>query len=172
MKTLNPIPSPYAEAAKVLLDKIRALRDEIPRFTPQLDGPPQRLGSKARVTDELLESTSVALERSRRLEIAAGTDAPTLRDAYAYMNAFKSVPKELRAMARAVEHTLRVERSRAGESALDIYAIARRLVKHEDGAELLAYVDDMRKSLKIKQPRKTNSTSDPASAETPTPSQK
>jgi len=176
MKTINPVPSPHAEAAKGLLDKIRALRDEIPRFTPELDGQPTHLGSKARVTDRLLESTSVAVERSKRLETAAGTDAPTLRDSYAYMIAYAPVVKEFLAMARAMAHTIRVERARAGESALDIYAIARRLVKYEDGAELLPYVEDMRKSFKNKQPRKTNSASGSASAVTsesaPAPSKK
>ena len=171
MKTLNPVPSPYAEAAKVLLDKIRSLRDDIPRFTAPGEGEVRILGARARVTDELLESASVAVERSPRLETAAGTDGPTLRDSYAFIIAFTPVIKELLAMAKAVAHTIRLERMRAGASALDIYAIARRLVKHEDGVELLPFVEDMRKSLKTKQPRKTNSTSASAPAVTSTPSQ-
>jgi hypothetical protein len=172
MKTINPAASPYADAAKVLIDKIHALRDEIPRFTPKVDGQRVAIGVSGRLGDDALETTSVVLARSRRLEVAAGTDAATLRDSYAYVLAYRQVAKELAAMAKAMQHSLTVERALAGASALDIYAIARRLVKYEDGAELLPFVEDMRKSLKTKQPRKTNSSSDSAPAVTPAPSQK
>ena len=172
MKTLNPVPAPYADAAQALIAKIRALRDEIPRFTEEVAGARQRLGAKARVTDEGLQAASVAVARSNRLEVAVGTDAASLRDSYAYVLAFREVAREFAAMTRAVEHTINVERSRAGASALDIYAIARRLAKHDDGAELVPFVEAMRKSLKTKQSRKTNSTSDSAPAVNPAPSKK
>ncbi|HEY0156607.1 MAG TPA: hypothetical protein VGF28_04880 [Thermoanaerobaculia bacterium] len=172
MKTINPVPAPYADAAQALIQKIRALREEIPRFTEEVGGRRQPLGAKARVTDEDLQAASVAVARSSRLEVAAGTDAASLRDAYAYVLAFREVAREFAAMTRAVENTISIERSRAGASALDIYAIARRLAKHDDGAELVPFVDAMRKSLKTKQSRKTNSASDSAPAQTPTPSEK
>ena len=172
MKTLNPVPMPYADAAKVLIDKIRSLRDDIPRFTEQPDGRRPQFGAKTRLTDESLEAASAAVGRSSRLEVAAGTDAPTLRDSYAYVLAYREVARELAAMTRAVEHTLRVEQARAGASALDIYAIARRLAKHDDGAELVPFVEAMRKSLKNKQPRKKKSDSDSAAVPSSTPSQK
>jgi hypothetical protein len=172
MKTINPISAPYAEAAQALINKIRALRDEIPRFSEPRDGQREVLGAKARVTDESLQAASVAVGRSTRLEIAAGTDAASLRDSFAFVLAFREVAREFAAMTRAVENTINIERSRAGASALDIYAIARRLAKHDDGAELVPFVDAMRKSLKTKQPRKTNSTSDSAPALTPAPSKK
>jgi hypothetical protein len=171
MKTINPVPAPYADAAQALIAKIRALRDEIPRFIEPREGQREVLGAKARVTDEGLQAASVAVARSSRLEIAAGTDAASLRDSFAYVLAFREVAREFAAMTRAVEHTINVERSRAGMSALDIYAIARRLVKHDDGAELVPFVEAMRQSLRTKQSRKTNSTSDPASTPTPTPSE-
>lgn len=171
MKTINPVPAPYADAAQVLIQKIRSLRDEIPRFVEPREGQRELLGAKARVTDEGIEAASVAVARSNRLEIAAGTDAASLRDSSAYVLAFREVAREFAAMTRAVEHTINVERARAGQSALDIYAIARRLVKHADGAELVPFVSAMRKSLRIKQPRKTNSTSDSASTPTPAPSE-
>jgi hypothetical protein len=170
MKTINPVPAPYADAAQALIQKIRALREEIPRFAEIVGGRRQRLGARARITDEGLQAASVAVARSSRLEIAAGTDAATLRDSYAYVLAFREVAREFAAMTRAVENTISMERSRAGASALDIYAIARRLAKHDDGAELVPFVDAMRKSLK--QSRKTNSTSDSAPALTPAPSKK
>ena len=49
---------------------------------------------------------------------------------------------------RAIAHTLRVARAAAGTSALYIYAIAQRLAKRKDGAELVAHVQDMRRKLK------------------------
>jgi hypothetical protein len=172
MKTINPASSPHAEAAKVLIDKIRSLREEIPRFVPEEKSLTPVLARRGRVPDVGLELASVAIQRSPRLEIAAGSDAASLRDSFAFALAYMSVAKELQAMARGVLHTIRLERARAGMSALDIYAVARRLSKQADGVELAPFVEDMAKLLKHKQPRKTNSTSDSAPALTPTPPQK
>jgi hypothetical protein len=52
-------PSPHTEAAKALIDKIRALRAEIPRFTT--DGSEDsRINNGALVPEKFIESTSAA----------------------------------------------------------------------------------------------------------------
>ena len=172
MKTINPAPSPHAEAAKVLIDKIRSLREEIPRFVPEEKSLTRLLARRGRMPEAGLELASAALQQSPRLEIAAGSDAASLRDSFAFAIAYMSVVRELLVLARSVAHTIRQERARAGASALDIYAIARRLSRQPDGVEFAPFVEDMARLLKSKQTRKTNSTSDPAPAETPTPPQK
>jgi hypothetical protein len=155
----------------VLIDKINALREEIPRFTLEEKSLTKTLARRSRVPDAGIELASVALQRSTRLEIAAGSDAPSLRDSYAFAHAYAPVVLVLLALARSVAHTIRLERAKAGVSALDIYVIARRMMKQADGAELASFVDEMAKLLKPKRPRKTNSTSDSAPALTPTPPQ-
>lgn len=141
-------PNPHAEPAKALLDKIRALRAEIPRFRVELPEEKIRMAGVASVPDPFLESASVTVERSERLEVAANSNAPTLRDAFAYSLAYDAVVQELGALQRDMAHTIRFERARAALSALDIYAIARRMAKQKDGAELIPHVQDMRRKLK------------------------
>ena len=59
----------------------------------------------------------------------------------------------------AMAHTIRAAKAAAGGRALDIYAIARRLVKSADGAELVPHVQDMRHEL---QRGRRKATSQPA----------
>jgi hypothetical protein len=154
MATETPKPSPHAEAAKVILDKLRALRAEIPRFVPHDRGAARQLAQKAAVPDAALESASVVIQVSPRLEMASGTDAATLRDAFGYALAYEAVVQELHAFMRSMRHTIRVARAEAGASALDVYAIARRFSLQKDGAELRPHVEDMRRKLK-KRTRRT-----------------
>jgi hypothetical protein len=156
-KTLDPALSPHAEAARALLEKIRALLSEFPRLVPIDPEQTRGLVARTRLPEEGIEAATVEVERSPRLANAVGADAPSLRDSYAYALAYGSVVKELRAAARTAQHTIRVERARAGAAALDVYAIAVRLSKQEDGAEFLPFVENIREMLKHKKGRKTNS---------------
>ena len=145
-------PSPHAEGARVLIEKIRALRAEIPHFTTELvDG---RALTGGVVPDRFLEATSAAIQNIERLEQAAGSDATTLRDAYAYALAYDPVVQELEALAQFVAHSVRVQRNAAGAVALDVYSAAKQLSKRKDFAELIPYVDDMRDKLKKSRVRK------------------
>ncbi len=164
MATITLLPSPHAEGAKALIDKIRALRTEIPRFTgPAVSG--RRLAFLAGVPDTVLESASMAVQNFPRLEQAAGVDATTLRDAYAFALAYESVAQELRALTRDMEHSIRVQRAEAAASALDVLAIARSISRRKDGAELRPHVDDMRKKLgRIRRTRRPSSEPAPAPA--------
>jgi hypothetical protein len=155
-------PSPHTEAAKALIDKLRALREEIPRFTT--DGSADsRVNNGGLVPEKFLESASVAVQNSSRLEQAGGADANTLRDAYAYAIAFDPVVEEIFALGKFVAHTIRVQRSAAGVCALDVYALAKRIAMREGGAELKPFVDDMRRKLK-KAGKARKASSDPVNA--------
>ena len=169
-KTLNPVPSPQAEAARVLLEKIRALQLDVPRLTPIAPEKTQRLVATARLGDAGIEAATVAIERSQRLAIAAGADPALVRDSYSYAIAYREVVKELLALARTVAHTVRVERAFAGAAALDIYAMADRMSRQVDGAEFIPFVEDIRQMLKQKKVRKTNSSPDSAPLVPSTPS--
>jgi hypothetical protein len=166
-------PSPHTEAAKLLLEKIRALRTEVPRFTPHVPAEVPKIQQKSLIPDDALEAASVAVQTFTRLEDATKADAATLRDAYGFAIAYDPVVKELFAFARSVAFTIRVQRAEAGESALDIYAAATRFSKKKDGAEFLPYVDDMKSKLaRMRRPRKTTSNPAPAPDVAPAPSVK
>ena len=150
-------PSPHAEAAKALIDKVRGMRAEIPHFTIEGLGDFRALNGGS-VPEAFVESVSAAVQQSVRLEQVAGADATTLRDAWAYAVAYEPVVQELLAMAKFLAHSIRVRRNDAGVSALDVYQLATRLSKRKDGAELKPYVDDMRDKLGKKgRPRKASS---------------
>lgn len=143
-KSTNP-PSTHAEGARILIEKIRALRAEIPHLTTDLvDG---RALTGGVVPEKFLESTSVAIQNNLRLEQAAGADATTLRDAYAYALAYDPVVQELEALAQYVAHSVRVQRNSAGVCALDVYHTSKRLSRRKDFSELKPFVEDMQNKL-------------------------
>ncbi|HEX6097271.1 MAG TPA: hypothetical protein VF432_13160 [Thermoanaerobaculia bacterium] len=156
-------PSPHAEAAKALIGKFRALREEILYFTTDLTD--SRALNGGAVPESFVEAVSAAVQQSTRLEQAGGADATMLRDAWAYTVAYEPVVQELLAMAKFLSHSIRVQRNAAGLSALDVYTLAKRLSKRQDGAELRPFVADMRVKLGKKgRPRKANSDPAPATA--------
>jgi len=140
------VPSPHTESARILIEKIRSLRTEIPHFTTELvDG---RALTGGLVPERFLESTSVAIQNNVRLEQAAGADATSLRDAYAYALAYDPVVQELLALAQFVAHSVRVQRNAAGICALDVYNTTKRLSRRKDFVELKPFAEDMREKLK------------------------
>ena len=160
-KNITLMPSPHAEEARVVLEKIRALRPEIPRFAPAGGDDLRKLNGLNGVPDAALEAASVLIDTSVRVQQAAGADATTLRDSYGYALAYDPVVQELLSLARSVTYSIRVQRATAATSALDVYAIAARMSLMKDGAELLPYVEDIRRKLN-KRTRKTNSNPVPA----------
>lgn len=157
-------PSPHAEAAKALIDKIRAHREEIPHFTTEGAGDGRSLNG-GNVPEPFVESASAAIQQSTRFESAAGADATTLRDAYAYTIAYEPVVQEYLAMAAFLAHSIRVKRDEAGKAALDVLAHGTRICKRKGNEDLKPYVDDMRRKLK-KSGRPRKASSDPV---TPAP---
>ena len=169
------MPSPHAEEARILLEKIRALRAEIPRLTTAGLTKPQPLNGMAAFPDGILESAGTAVQMSSRLETAAGVRALTLRDGLGFTTAYAPCVREFLALARLMAHVIRVERAKAMAGALDVYAIARRIAKQADGAELLPFIEDVRAMLKARRARRTKSDPAPApdaQAASPSPSEK
>ncbi len=143
-----------------MADKVRALIAEIPRLTLQGPNDAKQLSPTASLSEEFLESASTVMQRSPLLEDASGTNATTLRDSFAFALAFEAVLTEADAFKRAVAHTIRAAKAAAGASALDVYAIAQRLAKRKEGAELVPHVKDMQRKLKR---GRRKATSEPAS---------
>ena len=162
MTEITLMPSPHAEGAKALLEKIRALRAEIPRFNGPAAVNGRRLGNLLGVSDQFMEAASVAVQDSSRLEQAAGVNASTLRDSFGYAISYDAIVRELTALARDVANSIRAQRAEAAASALDVYAIGRRLARQKDGAELARHVETMRLKLKRKRTRRTASEPVPA----------
>ena len=159
----TPIQSPHSEAAMALVEKIRALRAEVPRFLHAVAEENMKLVQKSLVPDVMIESASASAQTFARLESACGTTATTMRDAFDYAIAYDPVVREAFAFANSVAFTIRTQRAIAGSAALDVYALARRMSKQKDGAELVPHVEDMKHKLgKHKRTRKAISEPAPA----------
>ena len=155
------VPTSHTEGAKALIEKIRALRAEIPNFVIATPEESKKLATVAGLTDAFVESASVYIQTSPELEGAAGTKPATMRDRHGFAVAYEPAVPEAFAFARSLAHTCRVARAEAGASALDIYAFARRRAKRKNGAELAPHVEDMRRKLKR---GRRKATSEPAPA--------
>lgn len=172
MDTKNVTPSPHAEEAKVLLDKIRALRAEIPRLASAgLERLNQFNGTNI-MSDGALESTSVAVQTFSVLESAAGVEGGALRDRYHYAVSHDPVVHELYTLARDMDWTVRSQRAEAAAIALDVFAVAKRLSKRADGAALVPHVEDISRKLSGGRPRRKSDPAPAPTAQTASPASK
>ena len=147
-QALEVTPSPHAAEAKAFIEQIRTLRAAIPRLKPEGPRDARALVTRASVDQEFIEAAGAAMQASDLLDGSSPTTADALRDAMAFALAYQAALTEGKAFVRALTHTLRAAKATAGGHALDIYAVAQRLVKGENGAELVPHVENMRRKLK------------------------
>src|SRR5256885_9340816 len=122
-------------AAAALLEKIRALRSDLPGFTqPQKTTASRRLASNAGLPDDFLESVTVAVQSSPALAAASGINPDEVRETIRFSAAYGPVAEELDAMARAVRHTINVRRANTAQDSLAAYEVAKGLARKTDGA--------------------------------------
>ena len=143
--------SVHSDAAQTRVEEIRALREKFPNFViPTTKSERQRLSKAASVPSAFVELTAVAVKNSPLL-VRGGAPAPDqTRDLMSYAEAYAPVADELEALATFIRHSVTVARNKAGSDALTTYALARRLAKRPEHAELVPHVDDMRRALGVK----------------------
>jgi hypothetical protein len=141
-------PSAHAVESKAFVGQIRTVREGIPRLTPEGPRDAKALATRAGVDQEFIEAAGAAMQASDLLDGSSPTTADALRDAVAFVLAYQGALTEAKAFVRALTHTLRVAKATAGGHALDIYALAQRLAKGPNGAELVPHVENMRRKLK------------------------
>jgi hypothetical protein len=138
----------YADAAQAFLEKLRALRQEIPNLTfPLSAAEARRLNSAASVPDDFIEMASVAMKNSPQLVAAVSADPDQMRDLVRFSNAYVAIAQELDAMGFGSRHTVAIARHKAGSDALDVYAAAKTLARRADGAHLRPHIAEMRRTL-------------------------
>jgi len=162
----NPQPS-YLVTAQERVDEIRAMREKIPNFViPSSKGESQRLASAASVPPQFVEQVAMAIKNSSKLVAAGAADSDRIRDLMNFAEAYDSVADELEAMAGFVRHSVTVAKNTAGSYALTTYALAQRLAKRPETADLAPHVENMRISLG-KKSRKAKAQPAPAPAPAP-----
>jgi hypothetical protein len=142
--------SPHTEAAQTLVEQLRAMRQAIPNLvipTTRKDG--QRLSRAASVPAPFVELTAVAVKNSQALVRGGGADPAQIRDLMSYAEAYGPCADELEAFAHFLRHSVNAAKNKAGSDALTTYALAQRLAKRPENAELAPHVDDMRRALGV-----------------------
>jgi hypothetical protein len=152
MSTSNEVPvtpqTSHGDAAQVLVEEIRAMRQRIPNFVfPDSKGARRRLTSAGSVPREFIELSAAAVKNNVPLVRGGGADPVQLHDLTSYADAYALVADELRALASFVDHSVALAKNKAGSDALTTYALARRLAKRPETADLAPHVADMQTAL-------------------------
>jgi hypothetical protein len=143
--------SVHSEGAQARVEEIRAMRQKFPNFViPTSKGERQRLSKAASVPPDFVELNAVAVKNIPSLFRVGAIDPEQARDLMSFAEAYAPVADELEALAAFVRHSVTVARNKAGSDALTTYALARRLAKRPEHAELVPHVDDMRRTLGAK----------------------
>ncbi|HEX7678032.1 MAG TPA: hypothetical protein VF713_07915 [Thermoanaerobaculia bacterium] len=95
----------------------------------------------------------MTIKNSEKLVAAGAADSDRIRDLMNYAEAYDSVADELEAMAGFVRHSVTVAKNTAGSYALTTYALAQRLAKRPETADLAPHVENMRNALEQEVPQ-------------------
>jgi hypothetical protein len=143
--------SSYSDAAQAFVDQLRRMRETIPHFAiPTLKNGRPTLNSVASLPPEFIELTAMARTNDVSLVRGGATTPAETRDLMAYGDAYSPVADELEAMAQFIRYSIAAAKAKAGVEALNTYALARRLVRRPEHANLVPHVADMRRALGIR----------------------
>ena len=161
-------PTSHTDAAQSLIERVRAMRDEVPNFiVPSSSTDGQRLARAASVPPEFVELTAVAVTNNKPLVRGGSADPAQTRDQMSMGEAFLPVADELEALALFIRHSAIAAKNNAGSEALTTYELARRLAKRPETAYLAPHVADMRRALNKGRKQRSKA----ASPTTPGPTQ-
>ncbi|HEX7154781.1 MAG TPA: hypothetical protein VF618_25080 [Thermoanaerobaculia bacterium] len=144
---VEPSPLPYSALALARVEELRAMRDSIPHFVIPEAAATREMASAASVPPEFVALTTMAMTHQKTLSRGQSLTAEEIRDLMSYAEAFSPLADELEALAHFVRHSVRAARHKAGVETLTVYALARRLAKRRECAELVPHVADMRRAL-------------------------
>jgi hypothetical protein len=140
--------SSYSDGAQAFVDQLRRMRETIPHFAiPTLKSGRQTLNSLASLPAPFIELTAMARTNSVSLVRGGATTPAETRDLMAYGDAYNPVADELEAMAQFIRYSIAAAKAKAGVEALTTYALARRLARRPEHADLAPHVADMRRAL-------------------------
>jgi hypothetical protein len=161
---VTPPQQSYADSALAFVEELRTMRQRIPNLViPETRDARRKLAKAASVPPEFVELTSMAVKNHAPLVRGGGQDLAQNSDLKSYAEAYGPVADELEAMTTFVRHSVTKALNTVGSEALTTYALARRLSKRPESAELIPHVDAMSKALS-KRIRKSKSKPAPAPA--------
>jgi hypothetical protein len=143
-----PKETSHTDGAQACVEEIRAMRQRIPNFViPESKNAGRRIATVASIPQEFVELAAVAVKNSATLVRGSGADPMQLRDLMSFAEAYAPLADELEALAHFIRHSVKLARSKAASDALITFALAQRLAKRAETAELGPLVADMRNAL-------------------------
>ena len=163
-----PVLTSHTETAQACVETLRALRLTIPNFiVPTRTGDGRSLAAGASVPPELVELVLVTVRNCAALVRGGALDAAEARDLMSYATAFGPVADEMEALTYFLRHSIASAKHKVGIDTLTTYALAQRLAKLPETADLAPVVADMRRILASR--RKKSTTPAPVPPVTPVP---
>jgi len=154
---VTPPQESYADSALALVEELRAMRERIPNLAiPETRDARRRLSQAASVPPEFVELTSMAVKSHAPLVRGGGQDLARNADLKSFAEAYGPVGDELEALTSFVKHSVTKAMNTVGSEALTTFALAKRLAKRPESADLIPHVDAMGKAL-AKRVRKSKS---------------
>lgn len=161
---VTPSQPSYADLALAFVEELRVMRQKVPNLViPETRDARRKLANAASVPPEFVELASMAVKSHTPLVRGSGQDLALNSDLKSYAEAYGPVADELEALTTFVRHSVTKALNTVGSEALITYALARRLSKRPESAELIPHVDAMGKALR-KRIRKSKSKPAPAPA--------
>jgi len=158
----------HTEAAQALIEKVRALQQEIPNFTfPKPGSSTQSLSRCASIPPQFVYSTAAAVQNHPALVRGGAADPDQLRNLMAFAEAYTALANEVDAFGRFLHHTIVAAKNEAGAEALTTYSLTQRLSKRAGTAYLVPVTEALRHALGPKS-KKSDAQPAPTTPTTPT----
>ena len=137
------------------------MRQRIPNLVIPSKGDGRRLAPAGSVPPEFVELTKAAVFMNTTLAHGGGADLARTAYLQSYASAYHPLADELEALAHFVRHSVIVAMNEVGSSALTTYALAQRLAKRPETADLAPHVESMRRALGRSRKRRSQKAPDP-----------
>jgi hypothetical protein len=139
--------SDHSDSAQTLIEKIRALSEDIPHFALPGTAGRRPLVSAATLPPDFILLAAASAENDPVLARPNAASPDQMRDWLDFAKAYDVVAEEFENMAKFVRHSTALARNKAGREALNIYALASRLGRQPENAQLFLIAEALRQAL-------------------------
>ena len=156
----TPTTTFYQQIAAQLGAAVSQTIDQIPGYNDDLTDAARNARRVA--SPEFIAMTVSAVEASQELSGVKELDIVQTRDSSQFSQAFQPVADQLLGVARRLALLIKVKDSKAGREALQIYAIAKRLVRNPNNTHLVVPVANLKATLRKRAKVKPSTTTVPS----------
>ena len=175
IKTIDPkIPAVAVDGTtpftpEQIIDHARVIREHVPDFGPLPMPEARALRTTASLPAPFVQAALNTVGASKPIADAITSDVATLQAEAIDVARWSAVEVELRALLEGVAAANLARRHRLGLTALQTYSIARQLVRRKAHADLLPYVEEMRRTNRLGRKRAAQEPQNPANPTSPAP---